>query len=49
MVLTRGTQTLEAVDFVHTLPIVHTRVALTLIYLQFTMHTFETCTKWTPV
>jgi hypothetical protein len=49
LVLTRGTQTLEAVDFVHTLPIVHTRVALTLIYLQFTMHTFETCTKWTPV
>lgn len=30
---TRGTQTLEAVDFVHTLPIVHTRVALTFVDL----------------
>lgn len=39
---TRRTQTLEAIDFVHALPIVHTRVALTFIYLQFTMHTFET-------
>lgn len=39
---TRGTQTLEAIDFVHTLPIVYTRVALAFIHLQFTMHTFET-------
>lgn len=38
----RGTQTLEAVDFVHTLPVVHTRVALAFIHLQLTMHTFET-------
>lgn len=43
--LTRGTQTLEAIDFVHTLPVVHARVALALVHLQFTMHTFETCTK----
>lgn len=40
--LTRRTQTLEAIDFIHTLTIVHTRVALTFVYLQFTMHTFET-------
>lgn len=39
---TRRTQTLEAIDFIHTLTIVHTRVALTFVYLQFTMHTFET-------
>lgn len=39
---TRWTETLETIDFIHTLPIVHTRVALTFIYLQFTMHTFET-------
>lgn len=45
--LTRRTQTLEAIDFIHTLPIVHTRVALTFVYLQFTMHTFETWTKQT--
>ena len=45
--LTRRTQTLEAIDFIHTLSIVHTRVALTFIYLQLTMHTFETWTKWT--
>lgn len=38
----RRTQTLEAIDFIHTLSTVHTRVALTFIYLQFTMHTFET-------
>lgn len=38
----RRTQTLEAIDFIHTLSIVHTRVALTFIYLQLTMHTFET-------
>lgn len=43
--LTRGTQTLEAIDFVHTLPIVYTRVALAFIHLQLTMHTFETCTN----
>lgn len=43
--LTRGTQTLETIDFVHTLPIVYTRVALAFIHLQFTMHTFETCTN----
>lgn len=40
--LTRRTQTLEAIDFIYTLTIVHTRVALTFVYLQFTMHTFET-------
>lgn len=45
LALTRGTQTLEAIDFVHTLPIVYTRVALAFIHLQFTMHTFETCTN----
>lgn len=43
--LTGGTQTLEAIDFVHTLPIVYTRVALAFIHLQFTMYTFETCTN----
>lgn len=45
--LTKGTQTLEVVDFVHTLPVVHIRVALTLVDLQFTIHIFETCTKCT--
>lgn len=29
---TRRTQALETIDFIHTLPIVHTRVALTFIY-----------------
>lgn len=37
----RGTQALEAIDFVHTLPIVHTWVALAFVHLQLTMHTFE--------
>lgn len=39
---TRWTETLEAIDFIHTLPIVDAGVAVTFIYLQFTMHTFET-------
>lgn len=39
---TRGAKTLEAIDFVHTLPVVYTWVALAFIHLQFTMHTFET-------
>lgn len=39
---TRRTQTLETIDLVYTLPVVHTRVALTFIDLQFTMHTVKT-------